>query len=122
MEMIIVKDLTEYTGSFDDYCDFLSREFKNEVAYLNQLDLLPFLKHGIEISDLMAEIHDAYNDEYEGDDMFDSLDEEALMEYLSNRFNVEFNCNIFTRFSLGTDIQKGTRYDQNVVSGIQDVE
>lgn len=117
-----MKDLNTYSGSFDDYCEFIDTEYEKEITYLNELDILPFLKNGIEISDLMSNIHDVYNDDYDGDDMFDAIDEYTLMEYLQSRFNVEFNCEVFTRFSLGTDVQKGTRYDNDIVSDIQEVE
>lgn len=117
-----MKNYNEFGSDFDSYCKFVEGERGKEIEYLNQLDILPLLKKGIEIEELMATLHDSFNEEYDGEDMFDALDEYDVMDYIEHRFGAQFEWISYTRCYLADDPQKGTRYDTNTVSDIPEVE
>ena len=117
-----MKQYDKFDGTFMEYCEFLDSEKEKEMAFLDMLDVLPFLTKGIEIEDLMSALHQQFNDEYDGEDMFDALDEQDIIDYLTDRFHVDFDCVVSTCFYLHTDLLKGTRYDQDFVSDVSEVE
>lgn len=62
-----------------------------EKAYLDTLDLKPFIKKDKSIYDIMSEIEDKYNDGYtEESDMFNYLDHWDVINYLRNRYKINF--------------------------------
>ena len=62
-----------------------------EKAYLDTLDLKPFIKKDKSIYDIMSEIEDKYNDGYtEESDMFNHLDHWDVINYLRNRYKINF--------------------------------
>lgn len=119
---MILKDFKDFEGDFEQYCCYVEDERTKEIKYLDELDILPFLKKGTEISDLYAALHDAYNDEYDGDDMFWAIDEYELIAYIEKRFNTRFDADCFVKYYITGEVQKGTRYDSDTISDVSEVE
>ena len=110
-----------FDGDVDKFFDAIEEERKKELAFLDTLDILPFLEKGLSITDIVTRLH-KFNDEYDGDDMFEELDELDLMTYIEKRFNTAFEYRCISQYYLEGDVQKGTRYDKNPVSSIPEVE
>lgn len=117
-----MKMYDDFDGTFEEYSNFLEEERAKEIAYLDTLDILPLLAKGIDLDDLIYGIHRHYDEDYEGGDMFDALDETDIMNYISDRFHIEFDCHVYVKYILHDDVQKGTRYDKNPVPDVPEME
>lgn len=64
---------------------------EKEKAFLDTLDLMPLLIKGKDLRDLKYEIEDLYEDKYtEEEFLFNNMDLDDLMAYLSNRYKIRF--------------------------------
>ena len=118
----------EVNELFDGFSAVLERaqefdaEYNKELAFLDTLDILPFLTEDADIDSIYDQIFETYNDEYDGDDMFDAISPMLLMCYLEDRFHMSFEVETRSRWYVWDSPQKGTRYDTDTISDVSEVE
>lgn len=120
--MLEVFDIKAEENDGHSWAEFIDEEYFRAKKYLDSLDLLPLLTPGKDIAELYVEVHNLYNDEYDGEDMYDCFSSMDFAEYIEERFHFNLLWTVVRHMRIPSDAQKGTRYDTNAVSDLPEME